>query len=70
MVFFTFGTGIGGGIISNGQLVHGHADAAAELGHIIIYPDGRDCPCGQKGCVEAYASCTAIAKIAIEAINT
>ena len=55
MVFFTLGTGIGGGIISKGELVHGSADNGAELGHLIIYPDGRVCGCGQRGCVEAYA---------------
>jgi len=70
MVFFTLGTGIGGGIISDGRLVHGCEDNAAELGHIIIYPDGRLCNCGQQGCVEAYASANATAKRAVEAIQT
>jgi len=69
MVFFTLGTGIGGGIINNGKLVHGGGDNAAELGHIIIYPDGRLCNCGQRGCVEAYASANATAKRATEAIE-
>jgi glucokinase len=69
MVFFTLGTGIGGGIISNGELVHGCGGNAAELGHIIIYPDGRKCNCGQKGCVEAYASANSTAKRATEAIE-
>lgn len=69
MVFFTLGTGIGGGIISDGKLVHGFADNAAELGHIILYPDGRKCGCGQKGCVEAYASADSTARRATEAIE-
>jgi glucokinase len=69
MVFFTLGTGIGGGVISNGKLVHGCDENAAELGHIIIYPDGRRCNCGQKGCVEAYASADATAKRATEAVE-
>jgi len=69
MVFFTLGTGIGGGVIINGKLVHGFADNAAELGHIIIYPDGRKCGCGQRGCVEAYASADSTAKRAAEAIK-
>ena len=69
MVFFTLGTGIGGGIINNGKLVHGCDDNAAELGHIIIHPNGRLCNCGQKGCVEAYASANATAKRAAEAIE-
>ena len=70
MVFFTLGTGIGGGIISKGKLVHGFADNAAELGHTIIYPDGRKCNCGQRGCVEAYASANSTAKRAVEAIES
>lgn len=69
MLFFTLGTGIGGGIISNGELVHGFRDNAAELGHIIIRKDGRPCPCGQQGCVEAYASAAATSKRATEAIQ-
>jgi glucokinase len=69
MVFFTLGTGIGGGVIVNGHLVHGCNENAAELGHIIIYPDGRACNCGQKGCVEAYASANSTAKRATEAIQ-
>jgi glucokinase len=69
MVFFTLGTGIGGGIVSGGKLVHGSADNAAELGHIIIYPDGRLCGCGQRGCVEAYASANSTAARATEAVQ-
>jgi glucokinase len=69
MVFFTLGTGIGGGVIVKGKLVHGFADNAAELGHIIIYPDGRRCGCGQKGCVEAYASADSTANRAAEAVK-
>lgn len=69
MVFFTLGTGIGGGIISNGELVKGADGNAAELGHIIIYPDGRLCGCGQRGCVEAYASANSTAARATEAVE-
>jgi glucokinase len=70
MIFFTLGTGIGGGIISNGELVHGFKDNAAELGHMIIYPHGgRFCGCGQRGCVEAYASASSTARRATEAIQ-
>jgi glucokinase len=69
MVFLTLGTGIGGGIIANGQLVHGVGDSAAELGHIIIKIDGRLCGCGQRGCIEAYASATQTVKRAVEAIE-
>jgi glucokinase len=69
IVFFTLGTGIGGGIISNGELVHGCDENGAELGHMIIYPDGRKCNCGQRGCVEAYASADSTARRATEAVK-
>jgi len=69
MVFFTLGTGIGGGIVCNGHLIHGSEENAAELGHIIIYPDGRECGCGQRGCAEAYGSASATARRATEAIE-
>jgi glucokinase len=62
MIFFTLGTGIGGGIVSGGRLVQGCDGNGAELGHLIIYPDGRECGCGQKGCVEAYASASSTAR--------
>jgi glucokinase len=70
MVFFTLGTGIGGGIINQGKLLQGCGDNANELGHVIIYPDGRLCNCGQKGCVEAYASASWTAARAQEAVET
>jgi glucokinase len=69
MVFFTLGTGIGAGIVSEGKLLRGISGNAAELGHTIIYPDGRLCNCGQKGCVEAYASASNTAKRATEAVE-
>lgn len=68
MVFFTLGTGIGCGIVSNGRLIQGATGNAAEVGHMIIFTDGRQCNCGQKGCVEAYASASSTAKRATEAI--
>ncbi len=69
MVFFTLGTGIGGGIISNGKLLKSSGDNEAELGHIIIQADGRKCNCGQKGCVEAYASAGSTARRAAEVVQ-
>jgi len=69
MVFFTLGTGIGGGIVNDGELVHGCDENGAELGHTIIYPNGRTCNCGQKGCAEAYASADSTARRAAEAIE-
>ncbi len=69
MVFVTLGTGVGGGIISGGRLVHGCGGNSAEIGHIIIVPDGRLCGCGQHGCVEAYASASWTAQRASEALE-
>ena len=69
MIFFTLGTGIGGGVVSNGDLVRGADGNAAELGHVIIYPGGRKCNCGQRGCVEAYGSANSTAARAVEAIK-
>ncbi len=69
MIMLTLGTGIGGGIVSGGKLIHGPTGGAAELGHIIIYPAGRPCPCGQNGCVEAYASASSTAARATEAVQ-
>jgi len=69
MVFFTLGTGIGGAIVNHGELLTGCGDNATELGHIIIYPDGRKCNCGQRGCVEAYASANWTAQRATEAVE-
>ncbi len=64
MIMLTLGTGLGGAIISGGQLIRGAFGAAAELGHITVVPDGERCGCGQQGCWEAYASGTALAKSA------
>lgn len=69
MIMLTLGTGIGGGIICDGRLIHGPAGGAAELGHIIIEPGGRPCGCGQKGCVEAHASASSTAARAAEAVQ-
>lgn len=59
-VFVTLGTGVGGGVVIDGKLYRGFNGAGAELGHIIIDPDGEQCTCGNKGCWEAYASVTAL----------
>lgn len=56
MVVLTLGTGVGAGVIIDGRLLHGHFENAGELGHMIVQPDGLPCPCGQHGCLEAYAS--------------
>ena len=69
MIMFTLGTGIGGGIVSDSKLIHGPTGGAAELGHLIVYPDGRSCHCGQNGCVKAYASANSTAARAAEAVQ-
>lgn len=66
MVYVTASTGIGGGFIIDGQLYRGATGGAAEIGHITILPDGPLCTCGQRGCLEALASGTAIARRARE----
>lgn len=66
LAFLTLGTGIGGGLILNGRVWHGAKGMAAELGHINIRPEGRLCNCGNRGCLEAYASATAVVRCATE----
>jgi glucokinase len=67
-VTFTLGTGIGGGVVVDGRLVHGASDVAGEIGHITIETNGRRCGCGNDGCLEAYASGPAIARRARELV--
>jgi len=62
LVILTLGTGIGGGIVLDGKVLHGFSDVGAEIGHMSINPDGPACGCGNKGCVEAYASATAMVR--------
>lgn len=69
VVGITIGTGIGGGIVLDGQIFHGASDVAAEMGHTTIDVTGRRCRCGNYGCVEAYASGSAIAARAVEEIE-
>jgi len=69
MVMLTLGTGIGGGIVLDGRLWRGRFDNAGEIGHMIIVPDGRPCPCGQHGCLERYASANAVAERLREAVH-
>jgi len=64
LVLFTLGTGIGGGIISNGRVLHGFLGMAGEIGHLTVVPNGTPCGCGNQGCVEKHASATAITSMA------
>ncbi len=63
LVMISLGTGVGGGIIINNNLYEGKG-SAGELGHVVIEANGKDCPCGLKGCFEQYASATALVKAA------
>ncbi|MDQ2899970.1 MAG: ROK family protein [Acidobacteriota bacterium] len=64
LVLLTLGTGIGGGIISEGRVLHGFLGMAGEVGHITVVPNGNPCGCGNRGCVEKHASATAISAMA------
>jgi len=68
-VTFTLGTGIGGGLVVDGKLLHGASDVAGEVGHITIETNGRRCGCGNDGCLEAYASGPAIARRTVEGLE-
>jgi len=68
-IMITLGTGLGSGIVVDGKLVYGHDGFAGEVGHTIVDPNGRDCGCGRKGCLETYASATGIKKTAIELLQ-
>ncbi|KAA6337877.1 Glucokinase [termite gut metagenome] len=66
-IMITLGTGVGSGIVVNGQIVYGHDGFAGELGHVIMRNEnGRICGCGRKGCLEAYCSATGVARTARE----
>lgn len=69
MVMLTMGTGVGGAIVDNGRLLIGGFGAAGELGHIILEPGGRLCGCGNYGCLEQYASGTALMREARERLG-
>ncbi|MBA4321479.1 MAG: glucokinase [Odoribacter sp.] len=61
-IILTLGTGLGSGIVVNGELVYGHTGFAGELGHTIVVPGGRDCGCGRQGCLETYASASGLVR--------
>ena len=66
-IMITLGTGVGSGIVINGQMVYGHNGFAGELGHVVVKPsNGRQCGCGHTGCLEAYCSATGVARTARE----
>ncbi len=61
LILITLGTGIGGGIVVDGKVLHGFLGMAGEIGHMTVFPDGNPCGCGNCGCLEKHASATAIA---------
>ncbi|MBI4719444.1 MAG: ROK family protein [Planctomycetes bacterium] len=65
LVMLTLGTGVGAGVVIDRRLLHGHFGNAAELGHMIVSVDGLPCPCGQRGCLEQYASAAAVGRRAV-----
>ena len=62
LCMLTLGTGVGAGVIISGCVFHGHFENAAEVGHMIVVADGIPCPCGQRGCLEQYASAAGVAR--------
>lgn len=68
-IMITLGTGVGSGIVINGQVVYGHDGFAGELGHTTAVRGGRSCSCGLTGCLEAYSSATGVARTAVEILN-
>jgi glucokinase len=70
MCMLTLGTGVGGGVVLQGKIWHGMTGMAGELGHINVEPNGPACNCGSRGCVEQFASATAVKRMAAEAVAT
>jgi glucokinase len=67
-IVITLGTGLGSGIVANGELIYGADGFAGEIGHTIVDPEGRQCGCGNRGCLETYASATGLCRTAFELI--
>jgi glucokinase len=68
-VLVAMGTGVGSGVVAGGKLLRGASGAGAELGHTVVDPAGPPCPCGLRGCLEQFASGTAIARLARAALE-
>jgi glucokinase len=69
-IVITLGTGLGSGIVANGELIYGHDGFAGEVGHITAVPNGRQCNCGRRGCLETYASAQGIRRTVFELLAT
>jgi glucokinase len=68
-IVLTLGTGLGSGIVVNGEVVYGHTGFAGELGHVTIVPGGRDCGCGRRGCSETYASASGLVRSVLNLLS-
>jgi len=68
-IVLTLGTGLGSGIVVNGEVVYGHTGFAGELGHVIIVPGGRECGCGRRGCFETYASASGLVRSVLNLLS-
>jgi len=69
-IMITLGTGVGSGIVVNGEMVYGHDGFAGEIGHTIVDPNGRECGCGRNGCLETYTSAPGIKRTVFELLAT
>ncbi|MBQ7855809.1 MAG: ROK family protein [Alistipes sp.] len=69
-IMITLGTGVGSGFVANGEMIYGHDGFAGEFGHVVVERGGRECGCGRKGCLEAYASAIGIKRTAFELMAT
>jgi glucokinase len=68
-IVLTLGTGLGSGIVVNGEVVYGHTGFAGELGHTVIVPGGRECGCGRLGCYETYASASGLVRTVLNLLS-
>lgn len=68
LCMLTLGTGVGGGLIFNNRIFHGMNGLAGEIGHTTVFPEGHPCKCGNRGCLEQYASATAVVRMAKEQV--
>jgi glucokinase len=68
-IVLTLGTGLGSGIVINGEVLYGHTGFAGELGHTIIVPGGRDCGCGRQGCFETYGSASGLVRSVLNLLS-
>lgn len=68
-IILTLGTGLGSGIVINGEVLYGHTGFAGELGHTTIVPGGRDCGCGRQGCFETYGSASGLVRTVLNLLS-